>query len=222
MRRRELLFIAVFAVTLFLTASLAAVFYVRSCVPTMAESGSSQILNLPPAATDQEDTLISAETAGSAAVSTASPSLPPTATPAPTLSPTPEPTLIPTPAVQSASKAAAKPTVRETAQATATTQAAAATTTAVTAPQYYPNCDNIRNLIIVKLQAIGKWCPEGVIKGDGSMNIPIDYFGEDDGFANDYIRKFTETKSIGCVSVSVKIEGDYVYISSEKCYLTSA
>ena len=141
-----------------------------------------------------------------------------TATPAPTATP--------------------KPTKAPTKTPTATTAAPAPTSTEppapppATSPAYYPNAENIRNVIVGSLQARGIWFPDGGNAGGGSANTPVDYFLSDQEFADDYLNgKFPSTINYGCSSVTVTIAKapnewstncDYVVISYTKCPIPTA
>jgi len=129
----------------------------------------------------------------------------PTATPKPTKAPTKTPTAT-----------------------TATTAAPAPTSTEppapppVTSPAYYPNAENIRNLIVGSLQAQGRWFPDATANGDDSISTPVDYFYSDQKFADDYLEaKFQTQYNNAGVSLTVTIEKgadcDYVVISSTCC-----
>ncbi len=128
-----------------------------------------------------------------------------------------------------------KPTkapVKETAPA-ATSAAPAPTSTEppapppATSPAYYPNAENIRNLIVGSLQTQGRWFPDATSFGGDSANIPVDYFISDQKFADYYLGgKFKPEYNNAGVSVTVTIEAgadcDYVVISSTKCTMPSS
>ena len=125
-----------------------------------------------------------------------------------------------------------KPTKAPTKNPTATTAAPAATTAAPPAattatPAYYPNAENIRNLIVGSLQTQGRWFPDATSYGDDSISTPIDYFNSDQKYADDYLEaKFPAGHNIGGISVSVTIEKgsdcDYVVIYSTKCAMPTS
>ena len=135
-----------------------------------------------------------------------------------------------------------KPTKAPTKTSAATTAAPAGTTAPtsteppapppVTSPAYYPNAENIRNLIVGSLQAQGRWFPDATANGGGSISTPVDYFLSDQEFADDYlICKFPEGWDLAGVTVSVTIakapnewsaKCDYVVISSTCCPMPSA
>jgi len=136
-----------------------------------------------------------------------------TATPAPTATPKPTKTPTKTPA--------------------ATTAAPAPTSTEppapppATSPSYYPNAENIRNLIVGSLQARGIWFPDGGNVGGGSTSTPVDYYLSDQEFANMYLNaKFPANIDYGCSSITATIEKgadcDYVVISYTCCTIPSA
>ncbi len=134
-----------------------------------------------------------------------------------------------------------KPTKAPTKTPTATTAAPAGTTAPtsteppapppVTSPSYYPNAENIRNLIVGSLQAQGRWFPDAVSTGGGSANVPVDYFLDDQEFANYYLGKFKPEYNNAGVSISVTIvkapnewstNCDYVLFSSTDCPMPAA
>jgi hypothetical protein len=135
-------------------------------------------------------------------------------------------TATPEPAVATATP---KPTKAPTKTPTATTTAPAATTAATPAattatPAYYPNAENIRNLIVGSLQARGIWFPDGGNYGDDSTSTPVDYYLSDQGFVDMYVGgKFPANVNYGCSSVTVTIEKDadcnYAVIVSTVCPL---
>lgn len=129
-------------------------------------------------------------------------------TAATTAKPTPKPT--------------AKPTVKETTAATtaAPTQTAPPATTATT-PAYTENCDNIKNLIIAKLQAKGLWYPDEPQIGDDSKGWSLGYNVSDEKYAEAYVNaKYgNSTFTIGCTSVSCWIADGFIWVSSTKCAL---
>ena len=127
-----------------------------------------------------------------------------------------------------------KPTKAPTKTPTATTAAPAGTTAPtsteppapppVTSPAYYPNAENIRNLIVGSLQARGIWFPDGGNVGGGSTSTPVDYYLSDQEFANMYLNaKFPANIDYGCSSITATIEKgadcDYVVIVSTVCPL---
>ena len=137
------------------------------------------------------------------------------------------------PEVTATPTAAPKPTKAPTKTPTATTAAPAPTSTEppapppATSPSYYPNAENIRNLIVGSLQAQGRWFPDATPYGDGSASIPVDYFSSDQKYADYYLGgKFKSEYNEGGVSVTVVIEKgadcDYVVISSSCCPMPTA
>lgn len=125
----------------------------------------------------------------------------PTATPKPTKAPTKTPTTT-------------------TAATTAPTNPPPATTAA---PAYSENCDNIRNLIIAKLQEKGLWYPDAAVIGDDSMSLTVGYDSSDERYATGYVDgKYGTPDGTGATSVSVWIEDGWLNISSTKCALPSA
>ena len=129
--------------------------------------------------------------------------------------------------------AAPKPTKAPTKTPAATTAAPAPTSTEppapppATSPSYYPNAENIRNLIVGSLQAQGRWLPDTASNGGGSASIPVDYFISDQKYADYYLGgKFKPEYNNAGVSVTVTIDTgadcDYVVISSTCCPMPSA
>ena len=129
--------------------------------------------------------------------------------------------------------ASPKPTKAPTKTPAATTAAPAPTSTEppapppATSPAYYPNAENIRNLIVGSLQTQGRWFPDATSFGGDSANIPVDYFISDQKFADYYLGgKFKPEYNNAGVSVTVTIEAgadcDYVVISSTKCTMPSS
>ena len=127
--------------------------------------------------------------------------------------------------------AAPKPTkapVKETAPAATT----AATTTAPTdpppspttaAPAYSENCDNIRNLIISKLQEKGVWYPDAEVIGHDLIQVSVGYDSSDDRYATGYVNsKYGTPDGTGATSVSVWIADGWLYMSSTCCALPTA
>ena len=127
--------------------------------------------------------------------------------------------------------AAPKPTkapVKETAPAATT----AATTTAPTdpppspttaAPAYSENCDNIRNLIIAKLQEKGVWYPDAEVIGHDLIQVSVGYDSSDDRYATGYVNsKYGTPDGTGATSVSVWIADGWLYMSSTSCALPTA
>ena len=127
--------------------------------------------------------------------------------------------------------AAPKPTkapVKETAPAATT----AATTTAPTdpppspttaAPAYSENCDNIRNLIISKLQEKGVWYPDAEVIGHDLIQVSVGYDSSDDRYATGYVNsKYGTPDGTGATSVSVWIADGWLYMSSTSCALPTA
>ena len=134
------------------------------------------------------------------------------------------------PEVTATPTATPKPTKAPTKTPTTTTAAPAPTSTEppapppATSPSYYPNAENIRNLIVGSLQARGIWFPDGGNVGGGSANTPVDYYLSDQKFVDMYVGgKFPENVNYGCSSVTVTIETgadcDYVVIVSTVCPL---
>lgn len=129
-----------------------------------------------------------------------------------------------------------KPTKAPTKTPSATTSTTAAPTDPpapppATSPAYYPNAENIRNLIVGSLQAQGRWFPDATATGGGSANVPVDYFLDDQEFANYYLGKFKPEYNNAGVSVSVTIvkapnewssSCDYVLFSSTDCPMSTA
>ena len=126
-----------------------------------------------------------------------------------------------------------KPTKAPSKTTTATTAAPAPTSTEppapppATSPSYYPNAENIRNLIVGSLQAQGRWFPDATSNGGGSASVPVDYFISDQEFADYYCNaKFPVGWDLAAVSISVTIDkgadGDYVNLSSTCCPIPSA
>jgi len=132
----------------------------------------------------------------------------PVATATPAATATPKPTKAPT-----------KTPAATTAAITAPTNPPPATTAA---PAYSENCDNIRNLIIAKLQEKGLWYPDAAVIGDDSMSLTVGYASSDDQYATAYVGKFDKAVSSGVTSVSVWIEDGWLNMSSTKCALPSA
>ena len=142
------------------------------------------------------------------------------------------------PEVTATPTATPKPTKAPTKTPTATTAAPAPTSTEppapppATSPSYYPNAENIRNLIVGSLQAQGRWFPDATSIGDDSVNVPVDYFMDDQEFANYYSNgKFPTGHNLAGVSVSVTVvkapnewssSCDYVVISSTKCAMPTS
>ena len=144
------------------------------------------------------------------------------------------------PEVTATPTATPKPTkapTNETKAPAATTAAPAPTSTEppapppVTSPAYYPNAENIRNLIVGSLQAQGRWFPDATSTGGGSANVPVDYFLDDQEFANYYLGKFKPEYNNAGVSISVTIvkapnewstNCDYVLFSSTDCPMPAA
>lgn len=145
------------------------------------------------------------------------------AVPAVTATPTDNPTAAPKP-TKAPTKTPAKAPASTAAGTAAPTDPPPATTAT---PSYYPNADNIRNLIVGSLQAQGRWFPDATAFGDDSANIPVDYFSSDQKYADYYLGgKFKSEYNEGGVTVSVTIDKapnewstncDYVVISSTKC-----
>ena len=89
---------------------------------------------------------------------------------------------------------------------TTTTTTAATTTAAPTETWYTENCENIRNLVIAKLQARGLWYPDAKVIGWDWAAGTVGYMDCDEEWAEDYVQgKFGESKSIGVTSVTVAI-----------------
>ena len=139
------------------------------------------------------------------------------------------------PEVTATPTATPKPTKAPTKTPTTTTAAPAGTTKATeppapppaTSPSYYPNAENIRNLIVGSLQARGLWFPDGGNAGGGSTSTPVDYYLSDQEFADMFLGgKFPSDVDYGCSSVTATIEKgsdcDYVVISYTKCTIPSA
>jgi len=125
----------------------------------------------------------------------------PTATPKPTKAPTKTPTTT-------------------TAATTAPTNPPPATTAA---PAYSENCDNIRNLIIAKLQEKGLWYPDAQVVGGGSVSLTVGYGSSDDQYATAFVNgKFGQAVSTGATSVSVWIADGWLYMAYDQCDLPSA
>jgi|GEM_PF-3025746 len=110
--------------------------------------------------------------------------------------------------------------------ATTTTTTAAATTAAPTETWYTENCENIRNLVIAKLQERGLWYPDAKVIGWDWKAWTLGYTCSDEKYAESYVQgKFGETKSIGVTSVTVAIwvnpdDGlTYLRIDTTKCAL---
>ena len=142
------------------------------------------------------------------------------------------------PEVTATPTATPKPTKAPTKAPAATTAAPAPTTTEppapppATSPAYYPNAENIRNLIVGSLQAQGRWFPDATSNGGGSMNTPVDYFLNDQEFADDFLEgKFPTESPQGGVTITVTIvkapnewssSCDYVLISCTRCPMPAA
>ena len=131
-----------------------------------------------------------------------------TDTPAPTA--TPKPTKAPTKA----------PTKTPTETTAAPTDPPPATTAT---PAYSENCDNIRNLIIAKLQEKGIWYPDAEVIGHDLIQVSVGYDSSDDRYATGYVNsKYGTPDGTGATSVSVWIADGWLYMSSTSCALPTA
>ena len=117
-----------------------------------------------------------------------------------------------------------KPTKAPTKTPTETTAAPTDPPPATTAtPAYSENCDNIRNLIIAKLQEKGVWYPDAAVNGGGSISVTVGYASSDDQYATAFANgKFGTPDGTGATSVSVWIADGYLNMSYEKCALPTA
>jgi len=122
--------------------------------------------------------------------------------------------------------ATTKSTTAPAATTKATTTAAPPVETTVpswTAPTYAENCGAIKSLVIAKLQAKSLWFPDAEVNGGDSKGWTLGFGSADEQYAESYVTgKFGQTTNVGVTSVSVWIEGGYLYISSTSCALHAA
>jgi outer membrane biosynthesis protein TonB len=187
-----------------------------------------------------QNTMVTVSNAGAANITEASVTVIPTATPIPTVKPTgvptvtptiaptvtPTPTSTPTPTPTATPKPTKTP-VKETAPAATTaapTQTAPPATTTATEAAYTENPDNIKNLVIAKLQAKGLWFPDAEVIGDDSMGMSVGSSIKDEKYADAYVdgKYGNPALNIGCTSVNCWIADGFVWISSTKCALPAA